>query len=104
MMDALQDLVDNEGHRKRISFAVFEWAPHGESPATSTGPTGLNHQLLVKLLAELLQPSDGRMDICCMEACIFGADPATCQRVTADKASACCTATEAMPLSSVALP
>ena len=104
MKDALQDLVKNKGRRKPISIGMFEWAPVGESPATSTGPTGLNYQLLVKLLAELLQPSDRRMDICCMEASIFGADPATCHCVTADKASACCTATKAMPLSSVALP
>ena len=78
----LQKLEDNEGHREPVSVAVYDWAPDGKSPANSSGPTGLNYKLLVKLLAGLLLPSDARMDICCMEACIFGADPATCQHVT----------------------
>lgn len=90
--------MDNNGHRKPVSIAAFDWAPDNKSPANSPGPTGLNHQLLVKLLTGLLPP-DERMDVMFVEACIFGADLVTCQYVTAEKASDCCTATNAVPLS-----
>ena len=97
----LQKLTDNKGRRHPVSIAAFDWAPDGKSPATSTGPTGLIYQLLVKLLTELLPP-DARMDvmdIMFFEAGIFSGDLAPCQRVTADRTSDCCTATDAVPMS-----
>lgn len=66
----LLDPFTSDGRRKLASVAGWDWAPNGESPATSNGPTGLFCQLLTESLRR-----DGCMDVIYVEACIFSAAP-----------------------------
>ena len=69
-----------DGRRPRRGLALFLWAPDGESPATSPGPTGRYVQALIQALLETL-PKDAarRAIVVYLEACPLGANSAASQ-------------------------